>query len=114
MIPMTPESLKLFEQAINADSTYFEPQIYKFLYYYNLEQYAIADSLLQRLLAKSGTHYRQQILLNEYEALLDGNLKSATMLPHIFRASPVRHPLAIFFSLGMILLPTISAVSNLI
>ena len=75
--PYDPESLKLFEQAINADSTYFEPQIYKFLYYYNLEQYAIADSLLQRLLAKSGTHYRQQILLNEYEALLDGNLKRA-------------------------------------
>ncbi len=69
--------MKLFEQAINADSTYFEPQIYKFLYYYNLEQYAIADSLLTSLLAKSGTHYRQQILLDQYEALLAGTLKRA-------------------------------------
>lgn len=75
--PNDPGSLKLFDEAIMEDSTYFEPQIYKFLYYYNREQYAIADSLLKKLLKKSSTHYRQQILLNQYEALLNGNHKRA-------------------------------------
>ncbi len=75
--PHDPETLELVEKAIDADSSYFEPKVYKFQYYYNRGELAIADSLLKPLLRSSGTTERQKILLRIYEALLDRKYKEA-------------------------------------
>lgn len=75
--PNDRESLRLVDEAIAADSTYFEPKVYKLIYYYNREEYAIADSILKPLLQSPGTTERQQILLRIYEALLNANYKQA-------------------------------------
>lgn len=75
----TNDSLYLakLNEAIAADSTYFEPKTYRFIYYYNRGHYATADSLLRRIRQESGLYYRQQVLLNLYQALLDGNFRNA-------------------------------------
>ena len=69
--------LDLLNQAISSDSTYFEPKVYKFMYFYNTQQYSIADSLLQKLSSKANVYERQQILINLYKGLLEGDNKSA-------------------------------------
>lgn len=47
------------------------------MYYYNTEQYKIADSLLKKLSVKADVESRQQNILNLYRALLDGDNKMA-------------------------------------
>ncbi len=69
--------LSKLNEAIAADPTYFEPKTYRFIYYYNRGKYHIADSLLQRIKQEAGLYYRQQVLLNLYQALLDGNFRNA-------------------------------------
>ena len=69
--------LDLLNAAIASDSTYFEPKVYRFMYYYNIQQYRIADSLLQKLTLKADVYERQQILINLYKGLLEGDNKSA-------------------------------------
>jgi len=69
--------LELLNSAIAADSNYFEPKVYKFMYYYNTQQYGIADSLLQKLTSRADVYDRQQILINLYKGLLEGDNKSA-------------------------------------
>ncbi len=71
------EYLDLLNKAITADSTFFEPKVYQFMYYYNTEQYKVADSLLKKLTAKSRSFERQRILLNQYKGLLEGDNKMA-------------------------------------
>ncbi|MCW5517331.1 hypothetical protein [Muriicola sp. Z0-33] len=69
--------LDLLNAAIASDSNYFEPKVYKFMYYYNVQEYGIADSLLQKLTTKADVYDRQQILINLYKGLLEGDNKSA-------------------------------------
>ncbi len=71
------EYLRLLDRAIVADSTFFEPKLYKFMYYYNREQYELADSLLNRLNVKADVDERQQNILNLYAALLEADYKMA-------------------------------------
>ncbi len=71
------EYLRLLDMAISADSTFFEPKVYKFMYYYNTEQYKVADSLLKRLFIKTEVDARQQNILNLYKGLLEGDYKMA-------------------------------------
>ncbi len=70
------EHLRLLDKAIAVDSTYFEPKTYKLVYYYNVNNYAAADSLLRDLLISTETNDRQRNLYNLYEALLLGNNKN--------------------------------------
>ncbi|MDB4292240.1 hypothetical protein N9954_02455 [Maribacter sp.] len=72
-----PEYLRLLDKAISADSTFFEPKLYKFMYYYNTEQYKVADSIRKRLNVKADVDARQQNILNVYRGLLEGNYKMA-------------------------------------
>jgi hypothetical protein len=69
--------LEILNEAIAADPSYFEPKTYRLIYYYNQGSYHIADSLLQEIKKESGMYYRQQMLLNLYQALLDGNFRNA-------------------------------------
>lgn len=71
------EYLSLLDMAISADSTFFEPKVYKFMYYYNIEQYKVADSLLKKLVIKTEVDARQQNILNLYKGLLEGDYKTA-------------------------------------
>ncbi len=70
------EHLRLLDMAIAADSTYFEPKTYKLVYYYNANNYAVADSLLQDLLISTESNDRQRNLYNLYDALLLGKNKN--------------------------------------
>ena len=69
--------LAKLNEAIEADPSYFEPKTYRFIYYYNQGSYHTADSLLQEIKKESGMYYRQRMLLNLYQALLDGNFRNA-------------------------------------
>ena len=69
--------LDKLNEAIAADPSYFEPKTYRFIYYYNQGDYPTADSLLQEIKKESGMYYRQQMMLNLYQALLDGNFRNA-------------------------------------
>ncbi len=71
------EYLRLLDMATSVDSTFFEPKLYKFMYYYNTGQYKVADSLLKKLNVKSDVDARQQNILNLYSALLEGDFKLA-------------------------------------
>lgn len=68
--------LAKLNEAIAADPSYFEPKTYRFIYYYNRGHYTTADSLLQKIKQESGLYFRQQVLLNLYQALLDGNFRN--------------------------------------
>ena len=72
--PRDPKSLEKIELAIEADSNYFEPKVYKFIYYYNIGEYSTADSILQPLLEIRASE-RQNVLLEIYEALLNNDYK---------------------------------------
>ena len=65
--------LDSLESAIAKDPDFFEPRIYRFMYYYNSGAYHIADSLLKELKLKTGIFPRQRMLLNVYEAMLAGD-----------------------------------------
>ncbi|MDG1571167.1 hypothetical protein OZ410_02490 [Robiginitalea sp. M366] len=69
--------LKLLNEAIAADQDFFEPKAFRFMYYFNRGIYPTADSLLRQMKQESGLYFRQQILLNLYEALLEGNHRNA-------------------------------------
>ncbi len=71
------EYLRLLDMAISADSSYFEPKVYKFMYYFNTEQHKVADSLLRQLNVKAEIDERQQNILNLYKGLLEGDYKMA-------------------------------------
>ncbi len=65
--------LDYLERAIAEDSSFFEPRVYRFMYYYNRGDLRRADSLLKRLELRTGMHPRQQNLLNLYDALIRGD-----------------------------------------
>lgn len=71
------EYMSTLESAIAADSSYFEPKAYRFMYYYNRADYPKADSLLISLKKNASLYDRQQNLLNFYEALLAGDQRGA-------------------------------------
>ena len=61
------------DRAIAIDSTYFEPLVLRLSGYYNLNQYAVADSLLSQIDETLwATDPRQKNLLSFYDALLKG------------------------------------------
>jgi hypothetical protein len=68
--------LDLLNEAIEADSTFFEPKIDRLEYYYNKEQFEKTDSLFLLLAKESNNNKRQMNLLNCYEALLKGDNRS--------------------------------------
>jgi hypothetical protein len=65
--------LEFLNNAIDLDSTYFEPKLLKIGHFYNLEDFKKADSLRQAIIPSSAINKRQRNLLNFYEALLQGN-----------------------------------------
>ncbi len=67
------EYLELLNKAIRADSTYFEPKVLRVAYYYNNQQYSVADSLLKLIKPDSYANKRQLNLLNMHQALLKGD-----------------------------------------
>lgn len=72
-----PEYLKLLNEAISTDPNYFEPKVDRLEYYYNQDQFAIADSLYHLLSRETSNNKRQMNLLNYYDALLKGNNRNA-------------------------------------
>lgn len=69
------EYINLLNQSLAADPEYFEPKVLRVAYYYNIENYSKADSLLKLIKPDSRDNKRQLNLLNMYEALLAGNNK---------------------------------------
>ncbi len=71
------EYLRLLDKAMAADSTFFEPKLYRFMYYYNRQQYQTTDSLLNKLSVKTEIDGRQQNILNLYASLLEADYRMA-------------------------------------
>lgn len=73
-----PDHLRLLNEAIAADETFFKPKVDRVSYYYNQSEFAIADSLLN-LLSKEKriTNNRQKNIIQHYEALLKGDYRNA-------------------------------------
>jgi len=69
------EYISLLNKAIEADSTYFEPKVFRVAYYYNRGDFVKADSLLKNIKPNLINNKRQHNLLNTYNALLTGNNK---------------------------------------
>lgn len=67
--------IDLLNKAIEADTTYFEPQYLRVEFYYNRENYAKADSLFNFIKPTKLNNDRQKNILFLLEALLDGNNK---------------------------------------
>ncbi|MDN3723480.1 hypothetical protein QRD02_03725 [Aequorivita sp. SDUM287046] len=65
--------INLLNQAIAADSTYFEPKVLRVGHYYNQKEFKKSDSLLKLIKPDSYTNKRQLNLLNMYRALLKGD-----------------------------------------
>ncbi len=72
-----PEFLKAMNAAIAIDSNYFEPKLHRITYYYNQDQYAIADSLVTLWSREPKTGERQVNLVRMWEALLNGDNQKA-------------------------------------
>jgi TolB-like protein len=72
-----PEFLKAMNDAIAIDSNYFEPKLHRVTYYYNKDQYAIADSLVTLWSREPKTGERQVNLVRMWEALLNGDNQKA-------------------------------------
>lgn len=68
-----PDYLKLLNNAIEADSTFFEAKVERLEYYYNNDEFAVVDSLYQILSKETSSNKRQLNLLNWYDALLKGD-----------------------------------------
>jgi len=64
--------LEFLDKAIEADSNFFEPYVHKMAYYYNKEQFKIADSLRLILDSKTKLSKRQENILLFYESILKG------------------------------------------
>ncbi len=75
---LDPEHLRLLNEAIAADSTFFKPKVDRISAYYNLDEFAIADSLLQVLSNdRNPSNTRQRNLLECYKSLLNGDNRNA-------------------------------------
>jgi len=72
-----PKQLDFINEAIAADSSFFKPKLDRVAYYYNRDQFEIADSLLQRLKDETGTKKQQRNMINHYEACFRGDNKMA-------------------------------------
>lgn len=68
-----PNYLKLLNNAIDADSTFFEAKVERLEYYYNNDEFTVVDSLYQILSKETSSNKRQLNLLNWYDALLKGD-----------------------------------------
>lgn len=71
------EELKYLNEAIVADSSFFKPKIDRVAYYYNRDQFAVADSLLKVMASETVTKKEQLNIINHYEACLRGDNKTA-------------------------------------
>ena len=71
------EHIKYINEAIAADSSFFKPKLDRVAYYYNRDQFAIADSLLRILADETGTKKEQLNMINHYEACFKGDNKTA-------------------------------------
>ncbi len=71
-----PLHLELLNKTIAADSSYFEPQAYKILYYYNQREFKTFDSLLE-FLPRTGISNRQRNMISHYESLRQGDHSKA-------------------------------------
>ncbi|MDX1315324.1 MAG: hypothetical protein R3356_07455, partial [Eudoraea sp.] len=73
-----PDHLRLLNEAIAADETFFKPKVDRVSYYYNQYEFAIADSLLDILSKeKRITNRRQKNIIQHYDALLKGDYRNA-------------------------------------
>ncbi len=85
----TTEYLKILNDAIALDSTYFEPKLHRMSYYYNLEDFAMADSMAQELASANLKSSRQQNLVKLWSALIKGDNKRAfTYLKKEYNTEP--------------------------
>ncbi len=83
------EYLRLLNQAIAEDSTYFEPKVLRVAYYYNQGEYVKSDSLLRALSIETSNIDRQVNLLNFHESLLEGdNRNTYRYLKYEYDKSP--------------------------
>ncbi len=73
----SPDQLRTINEAIAADSTFFRPKLDRVAYYYNRDEFAIADSLLQVLAAETGTKKEQLNMIQHYEACFKGDNRTA-------------------------------------
>ncbi|WP_228852025.1 tetratricopeptide repeat protein [Aegicerativicinus sediminis] len=64
--------IKLLNESIDLDSTYFEPKVLRVQHYYNNGDYKIADSLIKIIGSNPKLSKRQKNLLLFCEALIDG------------------------------------------
>jgi len=72
------EHIRILNEAIAADSTFFKPKVDRISAYYNQDQFAMADSLLQVLNEdRYLTNTRQKNILLSYEGLLSGDNRKA-------------------------------------
>jgi Flp pilus assembly protein TadD len=72
-----PEFLKAMNDAIEIDSSYFEPKLHRITYYYNKDEYAMADSLIGVWARESNTGERQLNIIRMWESLLNGDNRKA-------------------------------------
>ncbi|MGB5378330.1 tetratricopeptide repeat protein [Muriicola sp.] len=72
-----PEFLNAMNDAIEIDSSYFEPKLHRITYYYNKDEYAMADSLVGVWARESNTGDRQLNLIRMWESLLNGDNRKA-------------------------------------
>ncbi len=73
----SPDQIKYINEAILADSSFFKPKLDRIAYYYNRDNFAIADSLLQVLAAETGTKREQINMIQHYEACFRGDNRTA-------------------------------------
>ncbi|NER11609.1 hypothetical protein SAMN06265375_10321 [Muriicola jejuensis] len=71
------DQLTYINEAIAADSSFFKPKIDRVAYYYNRDEFAIADSLLRVLSAETGTKREQLNMIQHYEACFKGDNRTA-------------------------------------
>ena len=69
------EYITLLNKSLAADPNFFEPKLLRVAYYYNIENFKKADSLLKLIKPDSRDNKRQLTLLNMYQAMLSGNNK---------------------------------------
>ncbi|MGB5360175.1 MAG: hypothetical protein WBN27_09560, partial [Eudoraea sp.] len=75
---LEPEHIRVLNEAIAADSTFFKPKVDRISAYYNQNEFAMADSLLQVLNEdRYLTNTRQKNILLSYEGILSGDNRKA-------------------------------------
>jgi Tfp pilus assembly protein PilF len=73
----SPDQIRYINEAIAADSSFFRPKLDRVSYYYNRDEFAIADSLLRVLAAETGTKREQLNMIKHYEACFKGDNRTA-------------------------------------